>query len=96
MHGWCEVGKTRSEEPPNSFRDLTLRRACSVYLRACIHVKVDASKVGQALYPLVIAEKETGSREGGGVPIGARALSAFRKLYRYTWDEPRVSCRERA
>eukprot|EP00903_Cladosiphon_okamuranus_P007797 g7546.t1 len=54
----------------------------------CTDRVVDASKVGQALYPLVIAEKENGSQEGG-FSIGAQALTAFRELYRYTWDEPR-------
>lgn len=58
-----------------------------------VNFKVDASKVGQGLYPLVIAEKGAGSQ--GGLSIGARALNAFRELYRYTWDEPRVSGRER-
>ena len=61
--------------------------------RGVTDVKVDAAKVGQALYPLVMAEKDAGSREGG-LPIGARALSAFRELYRFTWDEPRVRGQE--
>lgn len=78
MHGSCGVP--------------TLRFA--IFICACCHVKVDASKVGQALYPLVMAEKDPGSKEGG-LSIGAQALTAFRELYRYTWDEPRASTRER-
>lgn len=54
-----------------------------------VRVQVNASKLAQALYPLVLAEEETGTNTG--LSIGARALSAFRELYRHAWDEPRVS-----
>lgn len=63
--------------------------SCRTFCRG----QVDASKVGRALYPLVMAEKESESQEGG-LSIGARALSAFRELYHHTWNEPRVSGRK--
>ena len=82
-------------QKPQEFRRRIVLPPCDVVRLMCAwrDVKVDAAKVGQALYPLVMAEKDAGSREGG-LPIGARALSAFRELYRFTWDEPRVRGQE--
>lgn len=58
--------------------------------------QVDSSKVADFLYPLIIAEEEVGihglcGKTKGGLTLGTRALSAFRQLYRYAWEEPRVS-----
>lgn len=58
--------------------------------------QVDASKVAQALYPLVAAEQQADSKgvervREGGLSVEARALTAFRELYRDTWSNPQVS-----
>ncbi|CAM9252372.1 unnamed protein product [Ectocarpus sp. 12 AP-2014] len=55
-----------------------------------IGAMVNASKVGNVLYPLVMAEKGSGSSKPEGVPIGVRALNAFRELYRHTWNDPQM------
>ncbi|CAM9145767.1 unnamed protein product [Ectocarpus sp. 8 AP-2014] len=55
-----------------------------------IGAMVNASKIGNALYPLVMAEKGSGSSRPEGVPIGVRALNAFRELYRHTWNDPQM------
>ncbi|CAM9309198.1 unnamed protein product, partial [Ectocarpus fasciculatus] len=55
-----------------------------------IGAMVDASKIAKALYPLVMAEKGSGSSKPEGVPVGVRALNAFRELYRHTWNDPQM------
>ncbi|CAM9540792.1 unnamed protein product [Scytosiphon promiscuus] len=51
---------------------------------------VDSTKAAQALYPLVMAEKEEATRKKGGSSLGAMALDVFRQLYRHAWEEPRM------
>lgn len=57
---------------------------------------MDASKIAQALYPLIMAEKTAGANNQARARddvqyIGGQALKAFRDLYRDAWNEPRVS-----
>ncbi|CAM9243711.1 unnamed protein product [Ectocarpus sp. 4 AP-2014] len=55
-----------------------------------IGAMVNTSKIGNVLYPLVMAEKGSGSGKPEGMPIGVRALNAFRELYRHTWNDPQM------